>query len=568
MSPGESVGPYQIVRRIGSGGMAEVYEALRPGLEGFRSRVALKCLHHSEDDRFIQLFINEARLGSQLHHINIVSIQDFNRAGDLYYIVMELVDGVDLQTVLSTLKANQRQLEPALAVMIIQQVLAGLSYAHRAIDEQGQAIGLIHRDIKPANIILSYEGMAKILDFGVAKALTSAFRTQEAVPRGTLAYMSPEQVAGERHLTPASDLFGVGAMLFEMLMQVSLYNEDSYPRFLMAVGEADVREQLKAFRSRFPMLYEPLRRALEKDAHKRFQTADEFSVALQAVLPRLGMAPTIPELLESLPLKSNGLRHRTHASPLASPHSASLSRPNNQAHAGVPWWKISLAGAGSALFALSGLMWMFSVSRQEVTLPTREVENHAAPSSTVDKGTVQNTTDVSAPGRTGAASTGTTGNQGGAATPSAGSASNTTSPAGAHNTAGAPQTAHGTGSKTSPEKESGSEKKPTPDKKPPKNIPTSPLTSAEDPRAQVAARPAEKGEGFLELATVPPDADVYEGGVRACEVPCRLKLDAGSHALEFRSHDGHHRKRFDIVVEPDRVRKLVWDFQQNDWLAR
>lgn len=215
MSPGESVGPYQIVRRIGSGGMAEVYEALRPGLEGFRSRVALKCLHHSEDDRFIQLFINEARLGSQLHHINIVSIQDFNRAGDLYYIVMELVDGVDLQTVLSTLKANQRQLKPALAVMIIQQVLAGLSYAHRAIDEQGQAIGLIHRDIKPANIILSYEGMAKILDFGVAKALTSAFRTQEAVPRGTLAYMSPEQVAGERHLTPASDLFGVGAMLFE-----------------------------------------------------------------------------------------------------------------------------------------------------------------------------------------------------------------------------------------------------------------------------------------------------------------------------------------------------------------
>lgn len=539
MSPGESVGPYQIVRRIGSGGMAEVYEAMRPGLEGFRSRVALKCLHHSDDDRFIQLFINEARLGSQLHHINIVGIQDFNRAGDLYYIVMELVDGVDLQTVLSTLKANQRQLEPALAVTIIQQVLAGLSYAHRAIDEQGQAIGLIHRDIKPANIILSYEGMAKILDFGVAKALTSAFRTQEAVPRGTLAYMSPEQVAGERDLTPASDLFGVGAMLYEILMQVSLYNEDSYPRFLIAVGEADVREQLKAFRTRFPMLYEPLRRALEKDPLKRYRSADEFSVALQAVLPRLGMAPTIPELLESLPLKSNALRPRTQASAMPSPHSVSLSRPSAQVLTAIPWWKITLAGTSSAMLAVVGLMWMYSLSRPA------ERELTAGPEKTPP---VQPVSAVPGP------SAGT-----GSASPSPTVSSPAAPPQQAPTAAPEPTSAR-TPEPTRPPVKSNDGKggKPTPTPKP--------LVDPSPPKSETRSAP--KGEGYLELGTVPPDADVYEGGMRACEVPCRLKLDAGSHALEFRSHDGHHRKRFDVTVEPDRVRKLVWDFEQGDWLAR
>lgn len=640
MSPGDSVGPYQIVRRIGSGGMAEVFEALRPGLEGFSSRVALKCMHHSDDERFIQLFINEARLGSQLRHVNIVSIQDFNRADDLYYIAMELVEGVDLQTALASLKNNGRVMEPGLAAMILQQVLAGLSYAHRAVDHNGQAMGLIHRDIKPANILLSYEGVAKILDFGVAKAATSAFRTQEGIPRGTLAYMSPEQVGGARDLTPASDLFGVGAILYEMLMQVSLYNEDSYPRFMMAVAEADVREQLKAFKSRYPMLHDILKKALEKDPTRRYQSADEMALALQEVLPRLGMAPTIRELLGWLPIKGNTARPRSGPEAAGSQPgwsgppwaSASLSSPA-AAPVKVSWLRLVGVAVVVALLSVGGLALLVALAHRETPPASGEAVGDVAagngPAAAVSTdgskggvsgatsgasgvssgatsgagpvavtgggaaGTANNPSAVTATGTAsggagtpqspshGAGATGKStgaGDAGGAHTAQAGSgaASVSASAHGAGNAAGSSAGATGT----------------TADARSGKAAPSSPVTSIRqgpagpdsvDPATSgvggAASLPASvarsksgttpgKGEGVLVLATVPPDADVYEGGTRACDVPCQLKLPAGEHTLELRSHDGHYRKRFDVVVEADRVHKMVWDFEQQDWLAR
>lgn len=567
MNPGDQVGPYQIVKRIGAGGMAEVFEAVRPGIEGFRTRVALKCLHHSDDERFIQLFINEARLGSQLRHVNIVGIQDFNRHGDLYYIAMELVEGVDLETALNSLKSSGRSLEPALAALILLQVLAGLSYAHRAVSEDGKPMGLIHRDIKPANIFLSYEGMAKILDFGVAKALNSAFRTQESVPRGTLAYMSPEQVAGERELTPASDLFGVGAMLYEMLMHQSLYNEPSYPRFLMAVAEADVRDQLKAFKSRFPMLHDILKKALEKDPRKRYQSADEMALALQGALPRLGIAPTIREMLDTLPIKGGGARARSNPgssqlslNSMGSPYGASHGSTPGMAKRPVSWALVALVGVSVAVATVGGLALMAHLAKEEV--PADATRLPQAPES---KGRLtQEAQTLAGAIKPTELSPATPAPSGKALEPV--SAPSTpppqpvkpAKPASAKPGTAADPARPGTVSAGNQNGSSASSTTTSP--------PAAPVAPTQAKPAPTA--PAPSGEGVLIVASVPPDADVYEGGMRMCDVPCELKLSAGTHSLELRSHDGHSRQKFEVKVEPDRVRKMVWDFQQQVWLTR
>lgn len=567
MNPGDQVGPYQIVKRIGAGGMAEVFEAVRPGIEGFRTRVALKCLHHSDDERFIQLFINEARLGSQLRHVNIVGIQDFNRHGDLYYIAMELVEGVDLETALNSLKSSGRSLEPALAALILLQVLSGLSYAHRAVSEDGKPMGLIHRDIKPANIFLSYEGMAKILDFGVAKALNSAFRTQESVPRGTLAYMSPEQVAGERELTPASDLFGVGAMLYEMLMHQSLYNEPSYPRFLMAVAEADVRNELKAFKSRFPMLHDILKKALEKDPRKRYQSADEMALALQGVLPRLGIAPTIREMLDTLPIKGGGTRARSNPgssqlslNSMGSPYGASQGSSPSLAKRPVSWTLVALVGVSVAVATVGGLALMAYLAKEEPA----EIASRLPPPSENKGSLTQEAQTLAGAIKPTELSPATPAHPGNALDPVAAPSVKAQDDRPLKPTAAKPAAQPGSvrPPTTTPGNQSSSA---------PVSTITAPVAAV--PAAPVQAKPApdapaSSGEGVLIVASVPPDADVYEGGMRMCDVPCELKLPAGSHSLELRSHDGHNRQKFEVKVEPDRVRKMVWDFQQQVWLTR
>ena len=206
---------YAIERRLGGGGMAEVFVARVEGAEGFTRRVALKRLlpRFSQDAEFARLFVSEAQLTSRFQHPNLISVLDFDRddQGRLF-LVMELVDGVDLDDLLDT-----GPLRFPLIIYLAVEILSGLKYAHDLPFQAEDGVrGIVHRDISPHNVLLSWEGAVKVSDFGIAKRRGAGNATVTGPIRGKAAYMSPEQVNAQP-LDGRSDLFALGVMLWEML---------------------------------------------------------------------------------------------------------------------------------------------------------------------------------------------------------------------------------------------------------------------------------------------------------------------------------------------------------------
>lgn len=210
-------GKYVLERRLGGGGMAEVFLARTVGAEGFERKVAVKRVLDAlaRDPRFAELFIAEAQLGARLGHPNLVSVLDFDRdARGGLFLVMELVDGVDLRDLLGT-----GPLPCSLVIHLATEILRGLDYAH-ALPVNAEGVrGIVHRDISPHNVLLSWEGAVKVSDFGIAKAHAATCASGSLLLSGKPAYMSPEQVNGGP-LDGRSDLFAVGVMMFEMLCSV------------------------------------------------------------------------------------------------------------------------------------------------------------------------------------------------------------------------------------------------------------------------------------------------------------------------------------------------------------
>src|SRR5262245_18293462 len=216
MADGVPFGNYRLVRRIARGGMAEVFLARHLGMEGFERRVAIKRIlpHLSEAEEFKSMFLDEARLAAQLTHPNIVHIYDFGRVDEYYFIGMEFVDGVDLGRLIR--HARNRPVPFEFAARIFSDVCSGLHYAHNAVDGEGRPLGLVHRDVTPQNVLVTYDGVVKLVDFGIAKAAWQAGRTRPGVVKGKFAYMSPEQVEGRR-LDGRSDVFSAGICLYELI---------------------------------------------------------------------------------------------------------------------------------------------------------------------------------------------------------------------------------------------------------------------------------------------------------------------------------------------------------------
>lgn len=212
---------YRIGSRLGGGGMAEVYLGSATGAEGFARTVAIKRVlpAYSGDEQFSRMFIEEARVCSQLAHANIVSVSDFDRdeAGQLM-LVMELVEGKDLAALMAT-----GMLPLPVVIYVIEQVLRGLGYAHE-LPHQGAMKGIVHRDVSPHNVLLSWQGAVKVSDFGIAKAWQTSQATGTLSLKGKPAYMSPEQARGEP-LDGRSDLFAVGIMLFELITGQRLFGQ-------------------------------------------------------------------------------------------------------------------------------------------------------------------------------------------------------------------------------------------------------------------------------------------------------------------------------------------------------
>ncbi|HCH62989.1 MAG: hypothetical protein CL927_10165 [Deltaproteobacteria bacterium] len=221
-------GRYVLVDKIAVGGMAEVFKAKSFSEGGFEKLLVIKRIlqHLSENDDFVEMFIDEAKISVELQHPNIVQIFDFGKTGENWYIAMELVEGKDAKGILRRLARQRKLMPPKFALFIAHQTCKGLQYAHSKADLRGKPLHIIHRDISPSNLIVGYNGQVKVADFGIAKAEKSTYNTKDGVLKGKFEYMSPEQARGES-VTPQSDVFACGIILHEMLTGRRLFKSDS-----------------------------------------------------------------------------------------------------------------------------------------------------------------------------------------------------------------------------------------------------------------------------------------------------------------------------------------------------
>jgi serine/threonine-protein kinase len=212
------IGRWEVVRRLGSGGMADVYLAQARGDGGFEKLVAIKVMHGhlARNQRAVDHFLDEARLAARIHHPNVVAIQDLGKIGNDYVIVMEYVEGVDLERLLASARAGQRPVPFAVALGILCRICDGLDAAHRATAPDGTPLGIIHRDVKSANVLVSRQGSVKVVDFGIAKAAKQVHFTVAGETKGTPAMMAPEQRVGEQ-VDVRADVYSVAAVGFELV---------------------------------------------------------------------------------------------------------------------------------------------------------------------------------------------------------------------------------------------------------------------------------------------------------------------------------------------------------------
>jgi eukaryotic-like serine/threonine-protein kinase len=215
---GAMIGRWEVVRRLGSGGMADVYLAHSKGEAGFEKLVAIKVMHAhlARNERAVEHFLDEARLAARISHPNVVAIQDLGKIGNDYVIVMEYVEGVDLERLLASARTANRPIPLDVGLGILCRICDGLNAAHTATATDGSPLGVIHRDVKSANVLVSKQGGVKVVDFGIAKAANQSHLTVAGETKGTPSMMAPEQRVGER-VDVRADVYSVAAVGFEIL---------------------------------------------------------------------------------------------------------------------------------------------------------------------------------------------------------------------------------------------------------------------------------------------------------------------------------------------------------------
>lgn len=363
-------GRYKIESLLGQGGMSAVYKATDPNL---RRTVAVKLIHPhlSMDPEFVRRFEQEAAAVAQLRHQNIIQVYDFNHDGDVYYMVLEYVDGQTLQDKLQTLNQNRELMPLTDTVKIMATVSDAVAFAHEH--------GMIHRDLKPANVMLNKRGQPILMDFGVAKMLGTAQHTATGAIIGTAMYMSPEQARGDRP-DERTDIYSLGVMLYEMITGAPPFEGESTVAILMKHVTERVPDIRNLKQDIPPAMVTVVDKALAKDRTSRYQTAAELAAALRAVdlteaptlfaLPadseQTLFAPADPDHTVLQPSATKAVPPAPAAPaamPAASPAPAApVAAPPADRQGGVPMWLIGvvavvvllLGGGIAALFALNG----------------------------------------------------------------------------------------------------------------------------------------------------------------------------------------------------------------------
>ncbi len=283
MAP-ERIGPYRLIRPISAGGMARVYEGRFDSLAGVSTRVAIKVIHpdFANEGGFQELFIQEARISARLEHLNVVRVQQFNREGELYYLVMEYIDGVTFRKIVSACRRHGQRLPVALLAELGRQACEGLHYAHALADETGRPLRLVHRDMKPSNLMLNVQGVVKVLDFGISYA--QGQQESRGSVKGTWGYMAPEQAEGEP-VGPAADLYGLASVLYEVATLEPLFPEsDNAAIRRELVGDGGAR-RAAGLGGPYADLAGVLVRALQRDPQARYRSAEAMARALGQLVP-------------------------------------------------------------------------------------------------------------------------------------------------------------------------------------------------------------------------------------------------------------------------------------------
>lgn len=277
----ERFGSYLVFEQLGIGGMASVHRAERR-VGGTRQRVALKRLlpHASSDDELVKLFLDEAQLVKRLRHRNIAEVYDFGRAEGEYFLAMELVAGPTLKQLLRHCASTVGLIPYPIAVTLLMQVCDALAYAHDVCDENGKPMQLVHRDVSPSNIVISTNGVLKLIDFGVAKTTTS--HTQAGVIKGKLAYIAPEYL-DDTGLDRRADLWAVGVVAYELLTNQRLFSGDDDLELMRQVRAQTIVPPSHHNPDVPPELEWIVMTALERDPEQRWQNATALRNALASV---------------------------------------------------------------------------------------------------------------------------------------------------------------------------------------------------------------------------------------------------------------------------------------------
>ena len=288
---------YELLRPIAEGGMGVVYEARQRGVGGFNKTVAIKLIREefSSIEEFRKNFIGEARLVSDLIHTCIVQTYHLGEVNNQYYMVMEYVNGINLEEFIFQHRYLRRQIPVDLAVFIVSRICRGLAYAHTKRDQQNQLLGIVHRDVNPRNIMLAYEGDVKLTDFGIAKALNLMYNEEGEVIAGKDDYLSPEQARCE--VTDGrADLFSCGVVLSELILGRNIFEGSDPTQTRRRIQELPLPDYGKKREGVDERLQGILQKSLERDRNHRYQSAAEMLLATEMYLYSDSYGPTNEKL--------------------------------------------------------------------------------------------------------------------------------------------------------------------------------------------------------------------------------------------------------------------------------
>jgi serine/threonine protein kinase len=275
---------YLLIERLATGGMAEVFKAKAFGIAGFEKIVAIKRIHPhlSVDQEFVNMFIDEARIASDLSHPNIVQIFDLGKIDESYFIAMEYVDGITLERYIQDGKAEEKLM---LSCYIIKEVAKALHHAHTKKAPDGADLNIVHRDISPQNILLSKDGIVKLTDFGVAKARTRISRTEPGMTKGKYPYMSPEQVMGKQ-IDHRSDIFSLSVVFYELLTGKMAFEGETEFEIMESIKKCEYIPPRKLSKIIPEELERIVIKGMQKNPAQRFNSAEEFSLGLSEFLQK------------------------------------------------------------------------------------------------------------------------------------------------------------------------------------------------------------------------------------------------------------------------------------------